>query len=303
MRRQINEEQYRLIFENSLDAILLTSPNGRIYRANKAACDMLQRTEEEICSIGREGIVVKGDPRVAAALAQREKEGRIRVELNLIRKDGLIFPADVTSVIFRDAEGYRWTVVIMRDISEIKYTQDALRKARENADHFASIDYLTGILNRRTFIQRLNAEINRARRDKVILSVCMVDIDHFKSINDSRGHQFGDAVLQSFADSLIRKMRPYDFCGRYGGDEFVVCFPNTKYEQAVRIAERLRASVEREKYGSENELIDITVSIGVGCYDYNSKETIDSLISRVDQNMYVAKKRRNFVYGLSDVQK
>lgn len=303
MRRQMKEDQYRLIFENSLDAILLTSPNGKIYRANQAACDMLQRTEEEICTIGREGIVVKGDPRVAVAIAQREKEGKIRVELNLIRKDGLTFPADVTSVIFRDEEGYRWTVVIMRDISEIKYTQDALRKARESADHFASIDYLTGILNRRTFIQRLNAEINRARRDKVILSVCMVDLDYFKSINDSRGHQFGDAVLQSFADSLIRKMRPYDFCGRYGGDEFIICFPNTKYEQAIKIAERLRASIEKEKFGSENELIHLTVSIGVGCYDYRSEETLDSLISRVDQSMYEAKNRRNFVYGLSNVQK
>ena len=298
MGREMKEEQYRFIFENSLDAIFLTSPDGKIYRANQAACIMLQRTEEEICEIGRLGILDKRDPRVSIALAQREKEGRVRAELNLVKKDGTVFPAEVTSNIFRCPDGHRWTVVTMHDISDIKFMQEALRKAREDADYFASIDYLTGILNRRTFIQRLNAEINRAQREKTALGICMVDIDCFKSINDGKGHLFGDAVLQSFAESLIKKMRPYDFCGRYGGDEFKICFPNTRYEQAFKIAERLCADIEKEKYGSEDALTQITVSIGVCCYDYRLDETIDELISRVDQNMYIAKKHRNHVYGI-----
>jgi diguanylate cyclase (GGDEF)-like protein/PAS domain S-box-containing protein len=298
MEKEMRENQYRFIFENSLDAILLTSPDGRIYRANKATCNMLQRTEEEICARGRSGVVDVNDPRVAIALAEREKEGKIRAELNIVRKNGKIFPADVTSVIFKGNEGNRWASVTMRDISEMKFTQEFLRKSREDADYFASIDYLTGILNRRTFIQRLNSEINRAEREKTILSVFMVDIDYFKSINDGKGYQFGDAVLKSFAESLMKKMRPYDFCGRYGSDEFIICFPSTQYEQALIIAERLRASAEKEKYGPKNELVHMTVSIGIGCYDYLSGENINALISRVDQNMYIAKKRRNYVYGL-----
>jgi len=96
---------------------------------------------------------------------------------------------------------------------------------------------------------------------------------------------------------LLRKMRPYDFCGRYGGDEFIVCFPGTTCEKAVKIAERLRLSIEREKYGPADKLIHITTSIGVGSYTCGSAETVDSLISRVDKNMYLAKSRRNCVQG------
>ena len=295
----INDEYYRSIFDNSLDAIMLTRTDGRIFKANRAACEMLQRTEDEICQLGREGIVDTSDPRLTAALDERLREGRVRAELTFIRKDGSQFPVDVTSAIFKDVKGRRWTVLIARDITESKQMESILRKAQEDAMQFASHDYLTGIFNRKTFVDRLQQEMNRAKREERVLSLLMLDIDYFKSINDRLGHDAGDAILKAFARTVVRHLRPYDFCARYGGDEFIACLPNTTNQQAFNIAERLRKRIEGEYYTYQDNILHLTASIGISSYDWDSFIVPSSdLISQADQNMYNAKKRHNFVYGL-----
>lgn len=298
MNNWINDEYYRSIFDNSLDAIMLTRTDGRIFKVNHAACEMLQRTEAEICKLGRDGIVDTSDSRLTIALAERLREGRVRAELTFIRKDGSRFPVDVTSAIFKDDKGRRWTVLIARDITESKQMEAILRKAQEDATHFASHDFLTGILNRKTFIDRLQQEMNRAKREERVLSLLMLDIDYFKSINDRLGRDAGDAVLKAFARTVVRHLRPYDFCGRYGGDEFIACLPNTTNQQAFNVAERLRKRIESEYYTYEDNILHLTASIGISSYDWDSFIVPSSdLISQADQNMYKAKKRHNFVYG------
>jgi diguanylate cyclase (GGDEF)-like protein/PAS domain S-box-containing protein len=292
MDRAIRDDCYRFIFENSLDAILLTSPDGNIYRANPAACEMLQRTEKEICEIGRSGLVDMSDNRLAEAFKERALNGKVRAELSFIRKDGSIFPADCTSALFRDPEGRIWSVLIIHDISKSK-------KEHEEAKSFANLDYLTGIFNRRAFIERLQQEMILAKQKKTELSLLMIDIDHFKLVNDNYGHKCGDVVLQYLTKLISRQLHNGDTVGRYGGDEFVVCLPDTPYGAANEIAEKIRTVIEISEIKCDSNVIRITASIGIGTYNINSENEFDcdSFVSGVDRNMYIAKQHRNHIYG------
>ncbi|MBN2123172.1 MAG: diguanylate cyclase, partial [Deltaproteobacteria bacterium] len=155
----------------------------------------------------------------------------------------------------------------------------------------ASTDGLTGLLNRRAFMERMEGELHRAGREGKGLSVILADIDYFKKINDSHGHQAGDTVLQRFAEQLRKSSRPYDLVGRYGGEEFVICLPGTGLSQAASVGERLRKGVEEMKTESPSVAvaIPITASFGVASLVQESGEDMDSLIHRADEALYRAK--------------
>jgi len=155
--------------------------------------------------------------------------------------------------------------------------------------HAATIDSLTGLFNRRAFDLRLRQEIERARRSSGTLAVLMIDIDDFKAINDTHGHPVGDAVLKAIADVLRSVVRVFDFCARYGGDEFGIVMPNseraTSAAAAERIRERIATSYERDAHLAE--LRRVTVSIGVATMC--AGETAEETVQRADDSLYRAK--------------
>ena len=140
-------------------------------------------------------------------------------------------------------------------------------------------------------MERMEVEINRSTRENAPLSLILTDIDYFKSINDRFGHQVGDLVLQRFTQQLSKSSRPYDFVGRYGGEEFVVCLSGADEFQGRSVAERMRKSVEemKTKLPNSTQSVQITASFGVASLRMGAKETVDSLIKRVDEAMYKAK--------------
>lgn len=167
----------------------------------------------------------------------------------------------------------------------------------------ASTDSLTGILNRRAFMERLKAELERAARENAPLSIIMADIDHFKKVNDEHGHQTGDRVLQEFSSRLMKLARPYDFLGRYGGEEFIACLPNTNEAHAGSIAERLRRGVEEMVVSRpDGTNIPITASFGTAsCRAEDGKDDVDRIIKRADDALYKAKREgRNRVHAWQD---
>ena len=169
----------------------------------------------------------------------------------------------------------------------------------------ANTDALTGVLNRRAFMERMKQEVQRSLREKAPLSLIMVDIDYFKKVNDSHGHQVGDLVLKRFAERLCEFSRPYDFSGRYGGEEFVLCLPGADISQAGSVAERMRGKVEEMKIelpdGSQS--IHVTGSFGVACFRTVPEDSIDVIIGRADDSMYRAKRTgRNRVCTASEVE-
>ncbi len=167
--------------------------------------------------------------------------------------------------------------------------QQILNRARLR--HAGLTDPLTQLNNRRFFEQRLVEEFDRARRTRRPLCCLMIDVDHFKSINDEYGHQGGDAVLQTVARTMDRFMRSSDVLARYGGEEFVVLLPETPARIAKDVAQRLRSGIEKEPTKTGGRSLTVTVSIGLSLYgpDSSDQENPRTLVAYADQALYRAK--------------
>jgi diguanylate cyclase (GGDEF)-like protein len=152
----------------------------------------------------------------------------------------------------------------------------------------AITDPLTGIYNRRGFFELGRREVERAHRFGRPLSAMMIDIDLFKQINDTQGHLIGDQVLAGVASIIEHELRQVDLPGRYGGDEFIALLPETDLDHAFQAAERLRQSLSRGPYQTENQVVRITASIGLAQLEH-SGDSLETLIERADQALYAAK--------------
>jgi diguanylate cyclase (GGDEF)-like protein len=154
----------------------------------------------------------------------------------------------------------------------------------------STVDGLTRLTNRRSFIERGESELNRTRRTPTSqLSCIMLDIDHFKGINDTHGHDAGDAVLVKVSEIMMDNARQYDEVGRYGGEEFAILLPATPLENAIKVAERLRARIEAVEIPCNGTTLRVTASFGVACYPYNDIQDMNGLLKSADTALYAAK--------------
>ncbi len=169
---------------------------------------------------------------------------------------------------------------------------EKIRELSERSlEDLAGTDSLTGIMNRRKFYEVLRREITRARRYGSSFSIILFDLDHFKVLNDNYGHSEGDRVLKELAELIRKRLREADAFARVGGEEFIVLAPDTSFDGAVELAERLRGAIEDHFFGSR---LKLTASFGVTSFTQGDNE--DTLLKRVDNLMYVAKmKGRNRV--------
>ncbi len=177
----------------------------------------------------------------------------------------------------------------------------SLRKANEEIKRLSITDPLTNCYNRGYLMEHLPKEIKRAIRYKHLLSLAITDIDHFKRVNDTYGHQAGDKVLKYFVELIISSIRNSDWVARYGGEEFVVVIPETGIDGAVEMAERLRKTVASTGIDIGDKKINITASFGIACFDPNKTEEItpDYLINEADRMLYEAKREgRNRVKAI-----
>lgn len=159
-------------------------------------------------------------------------------------------------------------------------------------------DGLTQVANKRALEDFLDKEVARARRYGRNLSVLMLDLDHFKQVNDQFGHLTGDVVLKEVAATIRQRIRREELFARYGGEEFVVVLPETDATRALEFAETLRRMVEAKTITFEGQVIRVTVSVGAAQFDPAGHMTPEELIKAADQNLYMAKSRgRNCVYG------
>lgn len=163
----------------------------------------------------------------------------------------------------------------------------ALNAANDRLQQLASLDFLTGITNRRYFYENAERVLQRSRQEKSTVSVIMFDLDHFKKINDEYGHETGDVVLRSVTKPVTKTLRPLDLFSRTGGEEFLILLPSVHLEEAAIIAERIRLAVAGIDVTVGDSTINVAVSLGVAQWD--GKESLQRLVSRVDQAMYDAK--------------
>jgi len=169
---------------------------------------------------------------------------------------------------------------------KIKTLQDSLRESNRELERLSTTDHLTGLANRRHFMERLSKEFLHSQRTGMPLALIMVDLDHFKTINDSRGHQGGDQVLREVAEILGRQMRPYDLAARFGGEEFSIILPETDLAGALGVARRLRELTESHHFHPPADGLTITASFGVAATPMDS---VEALIRNADAALYHAK--------------
>jgi two-component system cell cycle response regulator len=184
--------------------------------------------------------------------------------------------------------------------ARVKRLQDQLRQRNEELDQISRTDALTGLRNRRHVQEYLARLVSLARRNAEPIAVLMVDIDHFKSVNDRHGHDAGDAVLRQVADRMARNIRLEDMVGRWGGEEFLVVLPCTATEGAAELAERLRQVVADEPYRlGDGDVIPVTISLGCAA---SLTDDAGALVRSADAALYEAKEagRNRVVVAASD---
>jgi two-component system, cell cycle response regulator len=178
----------------------------------------------------------------------------------------------------------------VRSMLRIKRLQDELEQKNRELERLSISDGLTGLFNHRHIQHLLEEEYERAVRARDKLTVAMLDLDRFKLVNDTFGHQAGDRVLEEFADVLRREAREIDRLGRYGGEEFIVILPETGIEDAAVFLERVRRSVARRPFHvGSNEPHHMTVSAGVATFPHPGIDDPQGLLRSADQALYAAK--------------
>ncbi len=208
-----------------------------------------------------------------------EKKGAVYNREARMRSDGeerwaLISAIEVT---------YEDTACLLSSFNDITERREMEEKLRQLAHH----DELTGLHNRRAFLEHLQEEIARAERYGNPLSLLFMDLDHFKKVNDRYGHDAGDEVLKAAAAEMREMLRETDFCGRMGGEEFAILLPETDGDGALNTAERLRGKISRTVVENEAGKISTTISIGIA--RKKEGERPDSLLKRADKALYAAK--------------
>ncbi len=199
------------------------------------------------------------------------------------RRELLIVSAGIISLLLA-------AVALLIFVLSCRYFQstERLRQAHDQLTQLANTDVLTGVSSRRSFLASLEAELARARRHAESLSLLMLDIDHFKRVNDVYGHPIGDAVLKQFTAICASMLRAHDLFGRLGGEEFAIALPHTDLDGARSVAEKIRLAIEQASLTTAAGNIEITVSIGVAQTDAGQHE-IDQLIAGADKALYDAK--------------
>jgi diguanylate cyclase (GGDEF)-like protein len=255
----------------------------------------------------------RDEPRYRVAMARAQSGEPAEVEYRLLGYDGVTRWVQERCRPWRDRDGRLMLDGLVVDVTPWRLEQERLQQqlrealeamtdAHREAEVRSRTDGLTGVFNRRHFHEVLNAELARAERDESTPGVLMVDIDHFKRVNDSFGHQAGDEVLIEVANRIGIVLRSYDSIARYGGEEFVVLVPAVPDERVLgRIGEQLRRAVAQRPIVAAGHEIAATVSVGAARPD-ERRQGADELIDAADQALYVAKRRgRNRVCLAADV--
>lgn len=295
--RKLAENELRIkekAIQTATDAIILTDPEGEVTYVNQSFLKIWGYDEQRDVN-GRLLSDFMAEP-TRLLMLKREilKEGGWIGELKALGKDGHPFDIQVVGSRVIDDEGETTCLMYSAvDVTERKRIEELLRIQ-------AIYDELTGLFNRRHFMEKLQAEIADAVRYRYPLCVAILDLDHFKSVNDEYGHQAGDDVLAEFGKLVAERLRAGDVAGRYGGEEFAVALPHTQWKDAVKVLERIRKEFEEMSFSDgKGGGFSVTSSFGIAEIDSNSAG-IEQILDRADKALYKAKRKgrnRVEVYG------
>ncbi|MFQ6404346.1 putative bifunctional diguanylate cyclase/phosphodiesterase [Methylophilus sp. 'Pure River'] len=288
-----SEQRAQLVLENALDAIVNIDLQGLIVEWNRAAAQMFGYTRAEVVGRMLEDVIVPPAYREAhhQGMQRLQQSGHSRllgklIEITALRRDGSEFPVELTIVeIKRDHEHYYSAFI--RDIT-------ARKEAEERIRFLANYDALTGLPNRNLLTERVIVEIEKAWDQDGQFALMFLDLDHFKDVNDSLGHRYGDNLLVALTHRFQSLVRPQDTICRLGGDEFVFLLAEADHVIAKEVVERLLKAVEQPFVIDQYELT-ITASVGVAIYPDDGLD-MESLQRNADVAMYRTKKESRNSY-------
>lgn len=266
------------------DSIFVHDLDGNFIYVNEAAYATRGYTREELIDMRVQELDYhdekSGDEvyeeNIKSAKEQLSRNENAVIEVSHKTKDGKVIPIEITCRLIQE-EDKKYIISIARDISTLKAMNENLRK-------MATTDNLTGIYNRHKFEEMFEIEIERVLRYETPLSMIMFDIDHFKMVNDTYGHDVGDYVIKNIVDVVKKKIRNIDIFVRWGGEEFIILCPQTDSLSAATLAQKLRGDIEKTTL---DKVGNITCSFGVT--SYLKKESKNSFIKRLDSALYRAK--------------
>jgi diguanylate cyclase (GGDEF)-like protein/PAS domain S-box-containing protein len=286
-----SETRFRRLFETAQDGILiLNGDTGRISEVNQFLIRMLGYSREEF--LGKElwevGAFMDKE-KSKAAFHELQVNGYVRYEdLPLQAKDGSLINVEFVSNVY-SVDAARIIQCNIRDITDRRRLEVAREESNKKFEQLALKDSHTGLYNHRYLEDALTINFTWAERQAGQLSVIMMDLDYFKSINDVYGHVFGDIVLKQFADLLTKTVRPYDIVIRYGGEEFIIISPDTGRDGALILANRILNTMQMHTFGNKAHSIKLKLSLAVATYPDDNVLTGMELVDLADQILNKAK--------------
>lgn len=287
----LGPEDYRALYDYSPDGVLFTSPDGRILAANPAACDILDRSEQEICRLGRQRLMDHDDTRWEALLAERARTGRVRGVARMVRRDGAKIEVEMSARIFRDGRGQERSCTIINDVTDRIGMERELLELSERLRTLTVTDELTGLHNRRGFVTFARQVLEIASRQGTAVATLFVDIDDMKAINDRYGHDAGDAAIRAVAQALRQELRSADTVARIGGDEFAALALGLQAAELRSVEQRIRSRLRRIPAHAE---AGVSVSVGWTVHPVDATLTIEQLLANADHVMYAEKSNKRW---------
>jgi diguanylate cyclase (GGDEF)-like protein/PAS domain S-box-containing protein len=291
---QQSEEKYRTIIDQMEDGYFETDLRGNFTFVNDAECRNLGYPREELLGMRSRQYADEENAKALYDLFVGVYKTGVPVkahDLKLFKKDGTNSYNEISVALIRNSKGdpigFRG---IARDVTERKHSEAEIRQ-------MAYHDSLTGLPNRKLFSDRLGIALAQARRSQKEVGIAMLDLDHFKGVNDTLGHDVGDLLLQATAERLSTALRKGDTVARFAGDEFLLILPDLKVrEDAIQVAQKIVDSF-RKPFLIETYQLVVTTSIGIAVYPLNGTDEV-SLLKNADIAMYLAKQAGGGRYQL-----
>ncbi len=308
-------ERVRMAFDAMTEGVVVIEPRGRIVLANSIFREFDPSRSNLLTGAILSSVdwLRKSLPDGAenhpwnVAMAQNTTTKGVTLNLGELRKslpslperlvincapilDGRKRPRGCMVTFDDETQLYRANEKLTGAMRDLEQSQIEIERKNAELERLANHDFLTGCLNRRAFNERAIAMFERARNERRPMALLMLDIDHFKSINDRFGHPVGDRVIRSLGTLLLSTSRARDLIGRFGGEEFVIALPETGYDAAYSIAERIRQDVEKELTNSMSDIPGCVVTTSVGFATITpAYPTIEFMINKADEALYAAK--------------
>jgi diguanylate cyclase (GGDEF)-like protein/PAS domain S-box-containing protein len=290
-----NEDLYRFITDNSTDIISYINPDGTYEYMSPSCTELLGYNQNEIVNQSMFAFI---HPEDMEEISKTFAEAQSHIDFASLthryrKKDGSFLWLETNARTIRNKkQELEGVVTVSRDISKRMEKEENLLKTNEMLRYLSNYDPLTDIPNRRYFEQTLKDEWNRTMRQRLPLSLLMIDIDNFKKYNDFYGHQAGDSCIQQIAKAIKMTLkRPGDFVARFGGEEFVVLLPETDLNGAQHIGESLLSAMEELQIPTQVSEISQYVTLSIGCATQlpSDQHKPENLIKQADKNLYLAK--------------